>query len=394
MRVALLTSRLAPDSPADDLDSLVQAEAVGEALRSLGHATVSVEADLDLSRLLAEIAAARVDAVFNLAETLMGTDALAHIVPDVLARAGHACTGSGGTALILSNDKPLAKRLLAARGIPTPTWAETWADAGADAGAASRPSASTPFFQAAQKGPDARRTKSSRPTRSPATRGFELFTATQQMGLFQQPAPFASGLYIIKPCREHASKGIGQDSVVEATSRDELGEALAIAQARQGLDLFAEAYVEGREFAVSLLADEDGLPRALPPAEMRFLGQWRRAILTYDAKWNPKCPEYGLSARAFDLPPEDAGLASALSAFALACWRAVGRSGYARGDLRGDQHGAPGGIDINANPCLAPDAGFAAACEQAGIPYGRAVERILSAAVRARNTHAESHAPR
>lgn len=347
MRVALLTSRLAPDSPADDLDSLVQAEAVGEALRSLGHATVNVSADLDLSRLLAEIEAARVDAVFNLAETLMGTDALAHIVPDVLARAGVAFTGSGGTALVLSNDKPLAKRLLAAQGIPTPAWAETWSETGADAGAA--------------------------------------FPATSR---------FVSGPYILKPCREHASKGIGQDSVVEAASRADLAEALARAQARQGLDLFAEAYVEGREFAVSLLADEDGLPRALPPAEMRFSGQWQRTILTYDAKWNPECPEYGLSTRAFDLSPEDAGLVSALSAFALACWRAFGLSGYARVDFRVDKNGAPWVIDINANPCLAPDAGFAAACEQAGIPYGRAVERILSAAVRARNTHAEHHAPR
>ncbi|EPR36127.1 D-alanine--D-alanine ligase domain protein [Alkalidesulfovibrio alkalitolerans DSM 16529] len=388
MRVALLTSRLAPDSPADDLDSLVQAEAVGEALRSLGHATVNVSADLDLSRLLAEIKAARVDAVFNLAETLMGTDALAHVVPDVLARAGVACTGSGGTALVLSNDKPLAKRLLAARGIPTPAWAEVWSETGAASRTNATDLLTTPFSQAAQKGPDARRTKSSRPTRSPATRGLELFTATQQMGLFQQPARFAPGPYIIKPCREHASKGIGQDSVVEAASPADLAEALAKAHARQGLDLFAEAYVEGREFAVSLLADEDGLPRALPPAEMRFSGQWRRTILTYDAKWNPECPEYGLSTRAFDLSPEDAGLTSTLSALALACWRAFGLSGYARVDFRVDKNGAPWVIDINANPCLAPDAGFAAACEQAGIPYGRAVERILSAAVRTRNTHA------
>ena len=43
------------------------------------------------------------------------------------------------------------------------------------------------FFQTVQKGPDARRKKNSRPTSSCNTRGFELFAATQQMGLFQQP---------------------------------------------------------------------------------------------------------------------------------------------------------------------------------------------------------------
>jgi D-alanine-D-alanine ligase len=34
-------------------------------------------------------------------------------------------------------------------------------------------------------------------------------------------------------------------------------------------------------------------------------------------------------------------------------------------------------IEINANPCISPDAGFVAATERAGIPYDRMIERIL-----------------
>jgi hypothetical protein len=35
-------------------------------------------------------------------------------------------------------------------------------------------------------------------------------------------------------------------------------------------------------------------------------------------------------------------------------------------------------LEINANPCLSPDAGFAAALERAGIAYVDAIGRILA----------------
>ncbi len=42
--------------------------------------------------------------------------------------------------------------------------------------------------------------------------------------------------------------------------------------------------------------------------------------------------------------------------------------------------GRPLILEVNANPCLAPDAGFAAALVRADIPFTTAVERILAAA--------------
>jgi D-alanine-D-alanine ligase len=37
-------------------------------------------------------------------------------------------------------------------------------------------------------------------------------------------------------------------------------------------------------------------------------------------------------------------------------------------------------LEVNTNPCLSPDAGFAAALEQASIPFAQAVQRILAQA--------------
>ncbi|TFG43584.1 MAG: D-alanine--D-alanine ligase, partial [Syntrophobacterales bacterium] len=51
-------------------------------------------------------------------------------------------------------------------------------------------------------------------------------------------------------------------------------------------------------------------------------------------------------------------------------------------DFRIDTAGRPWILEVNANPCLSPDAGFAAALDASGIPYAAAIDRILSDAQR------------
>jgi hypothetical protein len=43
-----------------------------------------------------------------------------------------------------------------------------------------------------------------------------------------------------------------------------------------------------------------------------------------------------------------------------------------------DAQGRPWILEINANPCLSPDAGFAAALARAGIDFTKAVEWIVA----------------
>ena len=74
------------------------------------------------------------------------------------------------------------------------------------------------------------------------------------------------------------------------------------------------------------------------------------------------------------------GLARDLARLALACWQRVRPVGYARIDVRLDERGAPFILEVNANPCLAPDAGFAATADVAGLRFEELIAMIVAAA--------------
>ena len=66
-----------------------------------------------------------------------------------------------------------------------------------------------------------------------------------------------------------------------------------------------------------------------------------------------------------------------LAELARNCWDRFNLSGYARVDFRVDGSGNPWVLEVNANPCLSPDAGFAAALNRANIRMTEAMKRIL-----------------
>ncbi len=88
----------------------------------------------------------------------------------------------------------------------------------------------------------------------------------------------------------------------------------------------------------------------------------RPAIVDYDAKWI--AGQLGLPSHAAPLRP-GAGRAPRwrprLATLARRCWALFGLAGYARVDFRVDPDGQPFILEVNVNPCLSPDAGFAAA---------------------------------
>jgi GNAT superfamily N-acetyltransferase len=154
-----------------------------------------------------------------------------------------------------------------------------------------------------------------------------------------------------------------------------------------GRACFAEQFVAGREFNLSLIAVSDG-PRVLPPAEIDFSAfpPNKPKIVGYAAKWVEGTFEFVNTPRKFEFAPNDAPLLDWLRTLAVECWHAFDLRGYARVDFRVDSQGQPWILEINANPCLAPDAGFAAALARAGISLEQAVVWIVDDVQRARRT--------
>lgn len=185
------------------------------------------------------------------------------------------------------------------------------------------------------------------------------------------------GLWIVKSICEHASLGIDDSSVVGSAAVPRVLEAR---RAEFGGGWFAEQFVAGRELNVAVIAAPNG-PRALPVAEIRFDGfpADKPAIVGYAAKWQVDSFEYGHTVRSFGIEPE---LAARAQRLALACWELFALDGYARVDFRVDGSGLLSVLEVNANPCLSPDAGFAAALDQADIGYADAISWLIAAARR------------
>jgi hypothetical protein len=101
---------------------------------------------------------------------------------------------------------------------------------------------------------------------------------------------------------------------------------------RLGGEWFIEAFVEGREFNLSLLGGPQDM-QLLPPAEMCFVGYpaGKPRIVNYAAKWDEHSFEFHATPRRFDFGAEDGDLLGRLAATAKACWRP--RSRAARGSI-------------------------------------------------------------
>ena len=126
----------------------------------------------------------------------------------------------------------------------------------------------------------------------------------------------------------------------------------------------------------------------LPPGEMDFstFPEGKPRIIGHRAKWHEDSFEYNNTPRSFHVQEHDRSLVEQLKRLALDCWQVFDLRGYVRVDFRVDRTGQPWILEVNANPCLSPDAGYAAALDEAGISYDEAVQRIVEAAVAGRET--------
>jgi D-alanine-D-alanine ligase len=297
-------------------------EAIEKALEALGHSSVRIPFTRDLHVFTERFKEQMVDIVFNLCETVDEDPHLIWHAAAVFELLGVPFTGSTSAALMLTTDKLITKRLLKGREIRTPNYIVC--------------NGSREFSTALLKFP-----------------------------------------VIVKPRFEDASIGIDQNSIFE--NDQELRKEL-----KQFLDRFGplliEEYIPGREFNTTLL----GYPTAsvLPIGEIDFSAfpENLYPIVGYRAKWDKASFEYHHSPRRF---PRDLDrlLANKMERMALECFHLFMVRDYGRVDLRVDDHGKIYVLEVNANPCLSPDAGFAASAQEAGLDYGDMIGMIVDFAM-------------
>lgn len=322
MHVAVVHDRVGDHNDPDAVDALCQAETVRKALEALGHTSVCLDCSLDFEDVGCRLEQSGVCMVVNLVESIEGKGRLIHLFPFFMDAMGLPYTGAAAEAMLLTSNKLLAKKRMSAAGIPTPPWVTVYGEV--------------------------------------------------------WPGDLSLPVWIVKSVWEHASIGIGESSLVETMDSEELRNILKTRAASLGGEAFAEAFVDGREFNMSILAGRNG-PEVLPPAEIIFESYTpdMPKIVDYRAKWDETAYAYNHTPRTFDFEPDDLPLLETIKKLTLDCWKCFGLSGYARVDFRVDTEGAPWVLEVNANPCLSPDAGFAAALERAGISFEAAMDRIL-----------------
>jgi len=232
-------------------------------------------------------------------------------VQKILDAMGMPYTGSGAEASRVSMDKIASKKIFDARGIPTAAWKVV--------GSAD--------FQSARD----------------ADGGLEIHPPM-----------------VVKQPREGSSVGVIrvdkpedlEDAIRTAAKFDERGEVIL------------EAYIPGREWAISVLGR-----RVLPPVEIRAPGGW----YDYTAKYDPtRGTQYVF--------PDDEALIAKCQEIALDVFDALGCRGLGRVDFRITDEGEPFVLEMNTLPGFTATSLFPKAAARAGISFADVCAEIMELA--------------
>ncbi len=299
-------------------------EDIKSALISLGYKAVIYNVDGNIRRLLNFLEKVNPDLVFNLCES-HGSDSMGEVYIAGLFEVLHQpYTGSPPFTLALALNKARAKEILAYNGIPTPKF-----------------------------------------------RLLRASTEVQDEESMQFPL-------IVKPSREDASVGIDNQSVVQ--NPRELRKKVGHITEEFGQPALVEEYISGRELNVAILGNTK--PTILPISEIDFstVPDNMHHIVSYEAKWvkGTKMYEETRAICPASLPP---AIETRVKELALQVYEILGCRDYARVDMRLGQDGQLYLIEVNPNPDLSDDAGFARAARRHGLTFAEMVAKIVELAI-------------
>jgi len=319
-KILIIHDKLAENPTPDEKDTVDEIQQVRHSLTRRNFRTQTMEFSFNFEEMKKQTQ--NYDCIFNLTETLCGSSLL-YLPPLYFEQLKLKFTGVDSTGMYLTSDKLLTKKILTINNIPCPT------------------SISLDDFTKAKK--------------------------------------FLNKPLIIKPVNQEASVGINDKSVRTFKSEKELKDALSSSKEKY----FAEDFIDGREFNISVIM-EDGKPFVLPPAEMKFIDfpEGKPKIVGYQAKWSETSFEYSHTQRCFSFDDCDTPLIESLKKLCEKIYTIFCKKGYIRVDLRLDKNEKPFIMEINANPCIAKDSGFTAAHLKAGFDYNTMIRKIVDQALK------------
>lgn len=298
------------------------AQAISEALQSGGYAVERLPFSGDVEDALRSYPPTKW-LIFNLAEGMDGRLFEEPRIAWALEAMGYSFTGSGGDALARTLHKGRTKTLLCAHGVDTPEWV--------------------------------------------------LLRDPDEVDGLPRGMQFP---LIVKPMAEDASQGLDSGAVVRSVEELKARVAYIAEQYRQVA--LVEQFIDGREFNVAIWGKE---PHVLPLAEIDFsaFSATDERIVSFAAKWEEGSFEYD-NTPAICPAQVTPLLGRRIQRSALRAWQVLGCRGYARVDMRIDRKDNPYVIEVNCNPDLSPEAGFARAARVGGFDYQQMAAKIVELA--------------
>ncbi len=298
-------------------------EDIKAALNSLGYKTTTFNVDGNAFRLIDYLREEKPDLVFNLVECVENESQQEMNVAGIYELLKIRYTGAGAFALGTALNKPRVKEILSYHGIKTPR--------------------------------------------------FQVFRTPEKVTLHDD----LSFPLIVKPSHEDASVGISDASVVH--NMNELRRQVRYVFQEFDQPALVEQFIEGRELNVAIVGNKK--PMTLPISEIDFSGlhEGMHKIVSYDAKWM-----YGTVA--FDgtkgVCPADLTPAqeARLREIALRCYEIIGCRDYARVDFRLTKENVLYVLEVNPNPDISDDAGFARSARTYGFTFPQIVGKIVESA--------------
>lgn len=318
-KVVILHNKISDNPTTDELDVLDQVKGVNDALIELGYDTNIVPFSFDLNDAIEQIKALKPKFVFNLVEGLDNDGQLISVAPAILDYLRIPYAGCSKEAIFITSNKVLTKKFLKLNNIPTAEWV------------------------------------------TPENEDDNVFIDNER--------------YIVKATWEDASIGLDENAVVSPKSKDELLNIIKAKSDKYKIEFFAERYIHGRDFTISLLAGKQ-----MPLCEIIFFGYYdddKVRVFDYNAKWVKDTPEYDNTDIDFHFQGISEEAISQMKKIADDCWKIFNLKGWARVDFRVDEQGNPFVLEINPNPCISRGIMYDKTLKEGKIDYIDAIKTII-----------------